>query len=126
MAKGPGTVLPLPDVIARWELGPLPEPVPLTGGYHNDVFRLGDAVARVERREPASVAWEHELLAWLAAEVPEVIAPLAAPDGSTLAVVDDRVISLFPFVDGAPATGLAAAPVYARIHARGASWEREA
>jgi Ser/Thr protein kinase RdoA (MazF antagonist) len=121
-AKGPRTVLPLPDGIAQWELGPLPEPVPLTGGYHNEVFRLGDVVVRVEAREPASVAWEHELLAWLAPEVPEVVAPLPMRDGSTFAVVEGRVVSVLPFVDGSPATGLAAAPVYARIHARGATW----
>src|SRR5882762_6338677 len=77
MAKGPRTVLALPDGIAgHWDLAGLEQAVPLDGGYHNLLLRLGDVVLRIEEREPESVAWEHELLAWLAAEISEVIAPI--------------------------------------------------
>ncbi len=105
MAKGPRTVPTLPDgIAAHWGLPPIADPRRLAGGYHNVVLRSGDVVVRVEVREAASVAWEHELLAWLAAEVPEVVAPLPAADGSTVLATGDRVVSVFPFVEGEPST----------------------
>jgi len=40
VAKGPRTVLPLPDGISeRWRLPGVPEPIPLDGGHHNLVLR---------------------------------------------------------------------------------------
>lgn len=123
MAKGPRTVLPIPDGIAdHWDLERLPEPIPLGGGYHNLVLRAGDVVLRIEEREPASVAWEHELLAWLAPEIPEIVAPIPAPDGSTFLVVGARVVSVLPFVAGGERTGVELAELLARIHSRGSRW----
>ena len=123
MAKGPLTVPTLPDgIAAHWNLPPLAAPEPLPGGYHNLVLRSGDVVVRVEERDPESVAWEHELLAWLAPEVPEVVAPLVASNGSTLLVFGTLVFSILPFVDGEPGAGLAAAELFARIHVRAAAW----
>jgi Ser/Thr protein kinase RdoA (MazF antagonist) len=124
VAKGPRTVLTLPDGIGEhWDL-PSVEAEPLRGGYHNDVLRLDDVVIRIEQRELASVAWEHELLAWLKPAVPEVVAPLPARDGSTFLVLGERVASALPYVDGTPHGGLAAAELLARIHCRGVEWPR--
>jgi Ser/Thr protein kinase RdoA (MazF antagonist) len=123
VAKGPGTVLTLPDgIAAHWGLPPLVDPLPLVGGYHNLVLRTGDVVLRVELRKPDSVAWEHELLTWLAVEVPEVVAPIPALDGSTFLVAGRHVVSVLPFVAGHHGAGLDAADLLARIHVRGAKW----
>jgi Ser/Thr protein kinase RdoA (MazF antagonist) len=123
VAKGPLTVPTLPDgIAAHWGLPPLVDPTPLPGGYHNLALRSGELVVRIEERDPESVGWEHELLAWLEPEVPEVVAPLRARDGSTFLLFGSLVISLIPFVDGEPRAGLEAAELYARIHARGAAW----
>jgi len=123
VAKGPLTVSTVPDGIAgHWGLGRLPEPEALTGGYHAVLLRLGDVVLRSEERAPESVAWEHELLAWLAPEVPEVVLPLTAEDGTTFLVRDGRVHTLLPYVEGDPGVVDDAAAVLARVHARGAAW----
>ena len=51
-----------------------------------------------------------------------MVAPLQAADGSTFLAAHDRVLSVVPFVEGEPSTGLAAADLLARIHVRGAGW----
>jgi len=115
----------VPDgIAAHWDLPQDVAGTLLPGGYHNEIIRCGDVVIRLEQREPASVAWEHELLAWLRPEVPEVVAPLPAKDGSTFLVLDGCIASVLPYVDGTPAEGTAAADVLARIHARGSAWPR--
>lgn len=131
MAKGPGTVLPDADGIAdRWGLAPLPPAVPLEGGHKNALLRCGDVVLRVERRDPESVAWEHELTAFLSHDVPEVVTPLAALDGSTFAETDGVVVSVLPFIEGTAldrddeAQRLAAARLLARLHWVGRVWKR--
>jgi Ser/Thr protein kinase RdoA (MazF antagonist) len=67
-----------------------------TGG----VFRGGEFVVRVEAADPESVRWEHALLRFLANEIEQVVAPLAALDGSTFYVDGGHVVSLFPFLEG--------------------------
>jgi Ser/Thr protein kinase RdoA (MazF antagonist) len=131
VAKGPGTVLPDPDGIAeRWGLEPLPPAEPLEGGHKNTLLRCGDVVVRVERRDPESVAWEHELTAFLSHDVPEVVTPLAALDGSTFAETDGIVVSVLPFVDGVPldrddeTQRLEVARLLARLHWVGRVWHR--
>jgi len=131
VAKGPGTVLPDPDGIAeRWGLAPLGAPETLTGGYKNTLLRCGDVVVRLERADPASVAWEHELLAFLGHDVPEVVAPLTARDGSTFSRSDGVVVSVLPFVAGEPLDRddedqrLQLARLLARLHWVGAAWHR--
>jgi Ser/Thr protein kinase RdoA (MazF antagonist) len=103
-------------------LPPLTGLAPLTGGYHNTLLRAGELVLRIEEREPESVQWEHELLAWLRPEVPEVPLPLTARDGSTYLVVDGRVVSVLPYVEGDSGAGIAAAELFARVHVRGSAW----
>jgi Ser/Thr protein kinase RdoA (MazF antagonist) len=131
VAKGPGTVLPDPDGIAeRWGLAPLPPAEPLGGGHKNTLLRCGDVVLRIEQRDPESVAWEHELTAFLSHDVPEVVTPLLALDGSTFAEKDGIVVSVLPFVEGTPldrddeAQRLEAARLLARLHWVGRVWKR--
>jgi Ser/Thr protein kinase RdoA (MazF antagonist) len=82
------------------------------------VVRLGPAW-----RTSAEVAWVHELLAFVAGQVPEAVAPLAAPDGATVLWWRGQPVALFPWVDGTPLdredAGLraAAAGLLARVHA---------
>ena len=87
-ATGPGRVFPLPDST----------PERLEGGYKNELLRYGDVVVRLEETTLESASWEHELLRFLAASVPEVVVPLAGPELAG----DGRVASLLPYVDGAP------------------------
>jgi Ser/Thr protein kinase RdoA (MazF antagonist) len=92
---------PIPEAIAnrygvvippRWER----LPSHTTGG----VFRGGEFVVRVEPADPESVSWEHALLRFLASEIEQVVAPLAALDGSTFYVEGGYVVSVFPFLEG--------------------------
>ena len=55
---------------------------------------------RVEPADSESVRWEHALLRFLANEIEQVVAPLAALDGSTFYVDDGHVVSVFPFLEG--------------------------
>jgi Ser/Thr protein kinase RdoA (MazF antagonist) len=113
----------LADLVARYDLPTLGDPVPMLGGFHNELLRLDDVVVRIEQREPASVAWEHSLLAFLNKEIPEVVSPLPALDGSTYFVHDGRVVSVCPFVEGTTARRGEGAEVIARIHRRGLEWQ---
>ena len=79
MATSHASLDALPDdLAARYGLPPLAPFEPLGGGYHNILLRAGDVVVRVEERTPESVAWEHELVLFLADAIPEVVAPLRA------------------------------------------------
>lgn len=92
------------------------------GGYHNRLFRWGDFVVRVEEQVPTSVAWEHELVAWLGAAITEVVVPVRAPDDSTFLLDDrDQVVSLLPYVEGCHER-VDASGLLARLHQRGSEW----
>ena len=123
IVANPGTsVEPLPaDLAERYGLPPFDRIEPLGGGHHNMLLRAGDVVIRIEDRSPESVAWEHELVGFLAAAIPEVLAPLAALDGSTYLVHDGRVLSLLPLVEGVH-DGVFPPELLARIHRRGLEW----
>jgi Ser/Thr protein kinase RdoA (MazF antagonist) len=82
-----GVIIP-----ARWER--------LLSDTTGGVFRGGEFVVRVEPADPESVSWEHALLRFLADEIEQVVAPLAALDGSTFYVEGGQVVSVFPFLEG--------------------------
>jgi Ser/Thr protein kinase RdoA (MazF antagonist) len=120
---------PVPEAIAerygvvippRWER----LPSDTTGG----VFRGGEFVVRVERADPASVSWEHELLGFLADEIEPVVAPLAALDGSTFYSDGGCVVSVFPFLEGdelrsrEPLVRGELPALLARLHRRAQAW----
>ena len=90
----------LQDIADRYGVVPPPRwerlPSDTTGG----VFRGGEFVVRVELADPESVSWEHALLRFLANEIEQVVAPLAALDGSTFSVDGGHVVSVFPFLEG--------------------------
>jgi Ser/Thr protein kinase RdoA (MazF antagonist) len=115
VAKGPRTVLPIPDGT----------PEPLEGGYKNTLLRYGDLVLRLEKADLDSVQWEHGVLRFLVQHMPEVVVPVAGP-----AVLEDgRIGSLLPFVEGADLDPddrhqrLELARVLARLHLAGLDWQ---
>ena len=95
----PSLVVTPADIAAHWGLrlaAPL-EPIPAAT---NVVLRSGPYVVRSERRSVKSVLWEHDLLGFLAADVPEVVAPIPARDGTTFLARGRSVVSVFPYVEG--------------------------
>jgi Ser/Thr protein kinase RdoA (MazF antagonist) len=117
-------------VAARYGVELTEEAERLEGGHENDLLLVGDAsclyVIRVEARDvdPSGLLWEHALVRALADEVPEVVCPLRAKDGSTFFVHGGKVVSLLPFIDGRPADRdrdwEAAARFLGRLHANAA------
>jgi Ser/Thr protein kinase RdoA (MazF antagonist) len=116
----------LEAVAARYDGAPFALLGRLSGGWANDVFLAESARGRVVVRvkhapaERASVAWEHDLVGRLAAELPEVVVPLRARDGSTFFPFGGAAVWVLPYVDGRPAERDAhrgeAARVLARLH----------
>src|SRR5215216_3996615 len=115
------------EILHHWGIrldAPL-EPMP---ALTNAVARSGPYVVRSEQRSRDSVRWEHDLLRFLAAGVPEVIAPLRARDGSSLLVRDDEIVSVFPYVEGdhidrtEERVRAQLPPVLGRIHRRASAW----
>ena len=86
-------------------------------------------MVRVERATVESVRWEHELVAFLAPRVQEVVAPLASADGSTFVAFGGRIASVWPYVEGSPARrrhephAVAAAELLARLHRAALEWQ---
>ncbi|TMK29111.1 MAG: hypothetical protein E6G64_07445 [Actinobacteria bacterium] len=92
---------PLPEGIAeRYGIAIPTVGERLAGGSTGSLLRAGSVVVRAEHADPQNVRWEHELLFFLAEESEAVIAPLLQRDGSSFFLDGDRVVSVFPFVDG--------------------------
>lgn len=92
---------PLPEAIAnRYGVAIPPRWERLLSDTTGGVFRGGEFVVRVEPPDPESVGWEHALLRFLANEIEQVVAPLAALDGSTFYLDGGHVVSVFPFLEG--------------------------
>lgn len=120
---------PVREAIAdRYGVGIPPRLEPLPSDTTGGVFRGGEFVVRVEPADPASVRWEHALLRFLADEIEQVVAPLAALDGSTFYVDGDRVVSVFPFLEGDELRSREALfrgelpALLARLHRRAQDW----
>lgn len=96
----------------------------LFGGEESAAYRVGEVVVRIgpRDRDPAQVRWCNDIASAAAREVPEVVAPLARIDGSTVLVVAGRPITVWPFVEGEWASGVdpvqrdEAAVLLARVH----------
>lgn len=73
----------------------------LSGGGESAAYRVGEVVVRIGGldRDPAEVEWCNGI-AVTAGAVEEVVAPLARADGSTVAVVHGRAVTVWPLVDG--------------------------
>ena len=101
----------------------------LEGGYANHVFRVESEKGPLALRaahppvDARDLRWEHDVVRRVEVQVPEVVAPLAAPDGSTFVLHDGWAASLLPFVPGRPAdrgdarVRDAAAQLLGRLHA---------
>jgi len=121
---------PLSDVLREAYAIRAPRLAPLGGGYQNELWRAGEClVVRVEAASPESVAWEHELLAFLAPRITEVVEPVHRTSGSTFVELGGRVISVWPYVDGSPARrrhephALGAVKLLGRVHRATAGWD---
>ena len=100
----------------------------LSGGEECSIWLVrsgqGQHVVRMSPRwrSLAGLGWTHTLMLAINVVLPIVIAPLAATDGSTLFVHQERPIALFPYVDGHhldradPAQREAAAQALADMH----------
>jgi Ser/Thr protein kinase RdoA (MazF antagonist) len=116
----------LAEVCRRYGLAGRPSAQRLTGGYANDVFKLdgfGDAPVVLHMKYPPSNAesmdWEHRQVRAVNSDVPEILTPLPALDGSTWFWHDDRPVWLVPWAEGAPAKSSdsrAVAEVLGRLH----------
>jgi Ser/Thr protein kinase RdoA (MazF antagonist) len=110
----------------RYEGAPFTVLARLEGGWANDVFVLESSAGRAvlgikyPPSDPASIAWEHALVLQLAGNVPEVVAPVRARDGSTFFFEDGDAVWIVPFVDAEPSGyehASAAAALLGRLHA---------
>jgi hypothetical protein len=101
---------------------------PAVGGASGAIFRGGEFMVRVERTDPERVRWQHALLRFLGEEIDQVVEPLVALDGSTFYVDGGRVISVFPFLEGAELRSQEALfrrelpTLLARLHRRAQAW----
>ena len=128
--REPSLVVDPADIAAHWEIE-LTAPFEPLATIRNLVFRSGDYVVREIHAQPDNVAWEHDLLAYLAPDVPEVIAPLRAKDGSMCLIRGDAVVSVQPYIDapvakrGDPHVIAGIPRVLARIHRACEQWPGE-
>jgi Ser/Thr protein kinase RdoA (MazF antagonist) len=125
--REPSLVVDPADIAAHWDID-LSAPFEPLATIRNLVFRSGEYVVREANATPDNVAWEHELLTFIAPDVPEVVPPLAAQDGSTFLVRNGAVVSVEPFVEAElaersdPAVIAAVPRVLARIHRACTEW----
>lgn len=123
----PAQVWPLVEQIrTRYDLEAITEITPLTGGEWKTLWRLAGVQAAyvVSISHPTasleSLRYEHRLLRYLHAALPQIPAPLLAKEGSSYFLDEGRLVSLFPFMPGQMADGdevpLAAARFLAAFH----------
>lgn len=97
----------LAEIVAdRYGLAGAPDPI-VDGGDECLLWRLAAppvAVVRVSpaRRTVAGLAASHRVAAAFGVFVPEVTRPLAAWDGTTVFRWENRPVSVWPLIDGAP------------------------
>ncbi len=99
-------------------------PIRLTGGYECDVWRIGEIVIRIcpAWRSEAEIRWIYDYVSRCAVSVSEVIAPIQTYSGKMFVVYNERIVLVFPFIEGEimdteqPALRWQAAQTLARIH----------
>ena len=97
---------------------------PLPAGEESAAFRCGDVAVRVGPtwRTDAEAEWANRIADRAADAVAEVVAPFVRRSGGTIVRIDDRPVSLWPFVPGARADDrdhdqrAQAADLLARVH----------
>ncbi len=125
----------LQSIAARFGLGSVHACAPLWAGTINSNFRLETERGRVflrvnEGKSRDDVAYEAELVTFLAARGVPTPCPLVAIDGLPYADLGGRLLTLFPWVTGhhpePPSTGeaRAAGQALARLHLAGDGFPR--
>lgn len=119
----------LERIQSRYDLEPITAVEPLVGGEWKTLWRLDGAQAAyvVSLSHPtateAGVAYEHRLLHYLHAHLPQAPAPLLGRDGSSYFVDQGRIACLLPWMPGEMADGdgvhLVAARFLAHFHRAG-------
>jgi Ser/Thr protein kinase RdoA (MazF antagonist) len=124
----------LREVAQRYELEISGSPQPITGGDECDVWRIatdyGDCIIRVSPawRSASEIQWTHDLMTHCAQTIPEVVAPVAAWDGSTQFAHQGRAVALYVFAEGRhldrenEPMRARAARLLSRIHAAAMLW----
>lgn len=123
-------VWPLVEHIrTRYALEPITEITRLAGGEWKTLWRLTGArhayVVSISHptTDLKSIAYEHRLLRYLHAALPQIPAPLLATDGSSYFLAAGRIVSLYPFLPGEMADSntvrLSAARLLAAFHGVG-------
>lgn len=74
----------------------------MAGGEESAAFRLGDHVVRIgpAGQDPAEARWCHAIALSATRLLPEAVAPLPGPAGTTLVQVEGRPVSVWPHVAG--------------------------
>ncbi|PZG40034.1 serine kinase [Spongiactinospora gelatinilytica] len=96
----------------------------LFGGEESAAYRIGDHVVRIGPtwRGSAEIEWCHAVARHAVARLPEAVTPVPTPDGATVIRVEDRPVSLWPYIEGAwpdaevPVQREQAARLLARLH----------
>jgi Ser/Thr protein kinase RdoA (MazF antagonist) len=111
---------------AHYDLEPITHVAPLAGGEWKTLWRLDGATASyvVSLSHPTttveSIAYEHRLLHYLHAHLPQIPAPLLTRDGCSYFIDQGRIMSLLPWLPGEMADGdqvhLLAARFLAHFH----------
>lgn len=98
---------PLSDAVRRavkenWGADGDGEALRLHGGEESAAYRLGEHVVRIgpEWRALDETEWCHAVGRHAAARVPEAVEPLPTSGGATVARVEGRPVSLWPYVEG--------------------------
>lgn len=95
----------------RYALEPVTQITPLAGGEWKTLWRLDGAQAAyvVSISHPTasleSITYEHRLLCYLHAQLPQIPPPLLAKDGNSYFLDEGRIVSLFPLMPGTMVDG---------------------
>lgn len=86
----------------EWRTSLIGPAVRLHGGEESAAFRLEDVVVRVgpRWRPVEEFEWCHAVAGAASSSVPQALAPIATAAGQTVALVEGRPVSVWPFVDG--------------------------
>ncbi|GCE50558.1 phosphotransferase family enzyme [Thermosporothrix hazakensis] len=102
----------LAEVRNRYRIGDILHVSRLTGGYWNTVLKLETGTASYVLRisHPTTslnrLQYEHRLMAVVHPHIQEVPAPVPAENGDTFISCNNKWITLFPFMEGAPQSRL--------------------
>lgn len=113
---------------SHYDIENISETSKLEGGYWNQTLKLetekGLFVLRTSRprTEPQSIAYQHQLMRFMNARIPEIPLTIETKTGETFFVYESKIISLLPFMTGEmtsrknPKQQISAAQMLAKLH----------